>query len=135
MRSFGVLMLLASAAAADPGAAGTPPVMREAPPGPSKVIEVEPWVPPARAPGRYPGVGGKDAAGVVIDPGAHPDGRPWPYGMWIRPGGTQDHNVLVPGTNGLPDSAPLATELGRSLDLGVGRFLEWLMTPRFVRRN
>ena len=35
---------------------------------------------------RVPAVGGGGSAvGIVIDPGYHPDARPWPLGMVIRP--------------------------------------------------
>lgn len=136
MRRFGVLVLLHGLAAADPAPLGplnaAPPAAAQAT-GPTKVVEAEPWTPPARAPQKYPGVTGKDSAAVVIDPGHAGDGQPWPYGIWIKPPVTPDMNVIVAGSLDLPDSAPLAARLVRGLDDSIGTMLELLMTPRFVR--
>ena len=129
MRPIGVLMLLTGLAAADPAARIRIPL------GPSKVVEVEPWQPPARPTGKYPGITGQDSAAVVLAPGPHGDGRPWPYGILIAPPRTGDDNQIVSGSNGLPGSDLLSAQLARRFDLGVGQVLEWLLTPRFVRRG
>ncbi|MBL0213033.1 MAG: hypothetical protein IPQ07_04055 [Myxococcales bacterium] len=133
MRLFGVLMLMSGLAMANPAPA--PGAKVRIPLGPSKTIEVEPWTPPARAAQTYRGVTGQPSAAVVIDPGPHGDAQPWPYGIWIRPPGSSDANVIDTGTNHLPGSEHVSARLSRALDLGVGQFLEWLMTPRFVRRG
>lgn len=136
MRLIGVLVVLHGFAAAEPAPPG--PLNGDASgpakvTGPSKVVEVEPWTPPARAPQKYPGVTGKDSAAIVIDPGHAGDGQPWPYGIWIKPPATTDRNVIAAGSLDLPDSAPLSARLARGLDDSVGTVLELLMTPRFVR--
>ncbi len=128
MRAISILVVLANLAAAD-----SAPTLR-IPLGPSKVVEVEPWTPPARTAQRYPGVTGTNAAGVVIDPGHAGDGQPWPYGIWIKPPASTDNNVITMGTRDLPDSAALSARLARRFDDSVGAVLELLMTPRFVRQ-
>ena len=77
---------------------------------------------------------GKDSAAVVLDPGTHADGQPWPYGIWIKPPATLDSNVITSGTSDLPDSATLSARLARGFDDSVGTVLELLMTPRFVQK-
>ena len=129
MRAIGVLLVLVTTAAADP------PAKAPRPPGPSKVVEVEPWKPPPRATTKSPGINGAAASGIVIDPGPQADARPWPYGAMIRPPDVGDHNVLVPGSDGLPDSDALSARLARGFDLGLGRAFEWLLTPKFVPRK
>lgn len=126
MRAIGVLVLLSGVALADPNLGPRT--------APSNVIEVEPWTPPARVAQAYPGVTGKAAAAVVIDPGHAGDGRPWPYGIWIKPPGRWDGSVLSPGTLDLPASTPLSVRVARGLDDSIGAVLELLMTPRFVRQ-
>ncbi len=139
MRLLGVLMLMSGLAAADPAPNPAAGAKIRIPFGPSKTIEVEPWTPPARTAQAYRGVTGQPSAAVVLDPGPHGDAQPWPYGIWIRPPGSSDPNVIESGTNRLPGSSPrsshVSTRLSQAFDLGVGQFLEWLMTPRFVRRG
>lgn len=125
MRSFGVLMLISGLAAADPAPAAKLP---------SKVVEVEAWTPPPRAAQNYPGVTGKSAAGLVIDPGHAGDGQRWPHGIWIRPPATRDDNVMRSGTMTLPDPASFSVRLARRFDDTIGTMLELLMTPRFVHQ-
>ncbi len=128
MHAIGVVLLLTGFAAADPATA----LPLKA--GPSKVIEAPAWEPPARPTLQVPGMKGSDSAAIVIEPDAHGDARPWPYGMLIRPPDTGDHNALELGTSDLPASDKLSVTVVRTLDQGVGTFLEWLLTPRFVRR-
>jgi hypothetical protein len=128
MRAIGVLMALSGLAAADSPAKQTIPL------GPSKVVEVEPWTPPAKPTQKFPGMKGTASNAVVIAPDPDGDARPWPYGIWIRPPAFRDDNVIRSGTSDLPDSAGLAGRLSRQFDDGVGTLLEWLMTPRFVQK-
>ena len=138
MRAIGVLVLLTAAASADPATGAATPKSADLGAiriGPTKVIEVAPWTPPARVTTRSPGITGQPANGIVIDPGGSSDGRPWPYGIWIRPPETGDRNVVVLGTDSLPfDDLALPGKLTRTFDLGMGSFLEWLMTPRIIRK-
>jgi hypothetical protein len=132
MRAIGVLVVLSGLAAADP--ADQPNTAKLAIPlGPSKVVEVEPWTPPAKVAQKYPSMKGPDSNAVVIDPGSHGDAQPWPYGIWIKPPASLDDMGIQPGTSDLPDSATLSARLSRHFDNGVGAVLELLMTPRFVR--
>jgi len=133
MRAIGVLVVLSGLAAADPA---DPPNTAKLtiPLGPSKVVEVEPWTPPAKVAQKYPGMTGQDSNAVVIDPGPHGDAQPWPYGIWIKPPASSDDMAIRPGTNDLPDSAALSARLARSFDNGVGTVLELLMSPRFVHQ-
>src|SRR4051794_10399749 len=111
MRRIAVLVLgLAGSAGADPKSA---PAKR----APSPAVEVEPWVPPARATDKVPGMNGAMASGIVIAPEGGADARPWPYGIWIRTPDVGDRNVIVPGTNDLPDgeSSALSARLSRGL--------------------
>lgn len=126
MRAFVALLMLSPMAAAE-----TPAPAASL--GPSKVVEVQPWTPPARAAQKYPGVTGKDALGVVIDP-EHGDGQRWPYGIWIEPPATRDDMALVPGSMDLPASAALSARIARGFEDSVGAVLDLLMTPRFVRQ-
>jgi hypothetical protein len=98
---------------------------------PARVIEVPPWEPPARATTKTPGIRGQDSSGIVIDPGAHADARPYPYGAWIKTPDIGDRNVLELGTNGLPDrpSSALSARLARGLDRGVEKLFELLLPP------
>ncbi len=124
MRAIGVVLLLTGFAAADPPARG-----------PSKVIEAPAWEwePLAHPTTKVPGMKGADSLAVVIEPGSHGDARPWPHGMLIQPPDTGDRNAIEPGTSYLPTSDKLSVKLARTLDLGVGHFLDWLLTPLFVR--
>ena len=83
---------------------------------------------------KYPGMTGASSNAVVIDPGPHGDGMPWPYGIWIKPPVSLDTNVITLGTSDLPDSATLSARLARGFDDSVGTVLELLMTPRFIRQ-
>jgi hypothetical protein len=143
MQALGVLLLLTTAAAADPASGAATPDPQDRPNsrpairlGPSRVVEVEPWQPPARKTTQTPGVNGAMASGIVIDPGPHGDARPWPYGMLIHPPDTGDRNVLVLGSDDLPGPLPdtLSGRLTRKLDAGVGTMLELLMTPKFIKQ-
>ncbi len=127
MRALGVVLLLTVFSSAEPPR----PAIKA---GPSKVIEAPAWEPPARPTTKVPGMTGADSTAIVIDPGAHADARPWPHGIVIRPPETGDHNVIELGSSDLPASTKLSVRLGRTLDHGLGQFLEWLLTPRFVRR-
>ncbi len=129
MRAIGVLVVLSGLAAADPE-----PAKLTIPLGPSKVVEVEPWTPPAKVAQKYPGMTGAPSNAVVIDPTPHGDGQPWPYGIWIKPPASRDDNVITMGTSDLPDSAALSARLARGFDDSVGTILELLMTPRFIRQ-
>lgn len=102
------------------------------------MVEAPRWEPPARATTKVPGIGGKDAVGIVVptDPGG--DARPWPYGAWIKPPDIGDDMVLELGTDrlpGLPRSGGLAAQLSRGLEDGVGALLRLVMPPaKLVRR-
>jgi hypothetical protein len=106
--------------------------------GPSRVVEAPAWEPPARPTTKVPGIGGKDAVGIVVptDPGG--DARPWPYGAWIKTPDIDRDMVLELGTNrlpGLPRSGGLAARLSRGFDDGVGKLLDLVMPPaKLVRR-
>jgi hypothetical protein len=104
----------------------------------AETVEVEPWQPPPRATTKSPGIKGVDAAGIVIDPGRHPDGQRWPYGMWIPTPDIGDDNVLVPGTNALSDgavSSALSARISRGIDQGVEGLLKWLLPPPKLLRK
>ena len=125
MRVVPVVALISGFASADPAKVTTPT-------GPSKVVEVQPWEPPARATTKVPGVNGIPSAGIVIptDPGG--DARPYPYGAWIRTPDIGDRNVLELGTDSLPGSLRsegLAARLSRGFDASVGKVLELVMPP------
>ena len=133
MRAIGVLVVLSGLAAADPADQPNTAKLR-IPLGPSKVVEVEPWTPPAKVAQKYPGMTGASSNALVIDPGPNGDGMPWPYGIWIKPPVSLDTNVITLGTSDLPDSATLSARLARGFDDSVGTVLELLMTPRFIRQ-
>ena len=85
--------------------------------GPSRVVEAPTWEPPARKTTKVPGIGGVDAAGIVIETDPGGDARPWPYGAWIKTPDTGDDNVLELGTDrlpGLPRSGRIVTSCTRS---------------------
>jgi len=105
--------------------------------GPSKVIEVEPWEPPARKTTKSPGIDGTDSSGIVIDPGPHADARPYPYGIWIRPPDIGDHNVLELGTDRLAtgESSALSARLSRGLDQSVDKLFELILPPPKLLRS
>jgi hypothetical protein len=133
LRLLLVMVLGAGSAAADPEAKPD-----AKPRGPSKTVEVKPWTPPARPTTKTPGMNGNMASGIVIptDPGG--DARRWPSGMWIPTPDVGDHNVLVPGTNGLSDGRPstLSGRISRGLEAGVGSFLDLVLPPpKLVRKN
>lgn len=113
--------------------ADVPPSSR----GPSRVIEAQPWEPPARATAKVPGMSGVPAAGIVIETDPGGDARPWPHGSWIKTPDIGDANVLELGTDrlpGLPRSGGLAARLSRGLDAGVGTLLDLVLPPaRLVR--
>jgi hypothetical protein len=56
--------------------------------------------------------GGGWAAGVVIPPEAHPDARPWPLGMVIRPPDVKDPMAIPPGCDGLAAPPPRRVTAG-----------------------
>ena len=126
------LLLVSGSAFADP-----PEPVAKKPAGPSRVIEAPGWEPPARKTTKVPGIGGKDAAGIVIptDPGG--DARPWPYGAWIKTPDIGDDNVLELGTDrlpGLPRPLGLAATLSRGFEDGLARLLGLVLPPpRLVR--
>ena len=127
MRGVALAMLLTGSAAAEP-----PDKPARKPAGPSRVVEAPAWEPPARPTTKVPGIGGKDAVGIVIptDPGG--DARPWPHGAWIKTPDIGDDNVLELGTDrlpGLPRSGGLAATLSRGFGDGIGRMLELVMPP------
>lgn len=71
-----------------------------------------------------PGLRGGWAIGNVIDPGVHPDARPYPRGMVIAPPDTGDAMGLPPGGLGLPGPRGVVARLLRGLDHGVGKLFE-----------
>jgi hypothetical protein len=52
--------------------------------------------------------GGGFSTGIVIMPPAHPDDRPWPQGMVIKPPDVNDQNTIVLGTDHLAPAKPVA---------------------------
>ena len=127
MRLVALVMVTSMSSWAD-----APENLRAKPTGPSRVIEVQPWEPPARVTTKVPGIDGKDSAGIVIqtDPGG--DARPWPYGAWIKTPDVGDRNVLELGSDrlpGLPKSQGLAARLSRGFDQGVDALLDLVMPP------
>ena len=111
-----VLAWLAAAATAvaDPKPASpkpsTPPANAVGAPGADPWTPAEDWLdfsrkPPANMTTQSPSLGGGYSAGVVIDPGDHPDARLHPYGMVFHPPDVHDPMVLEPGTKGLTDGS------------------------------
>lgn len=131
MRFVVLLMVLSGSSWADA------PDKEPKKPGPSRVVEVQPWEPPSRATTMVPGMKGVPSAGIVIETDPGGDARPWPYGSWIKTPDVGDHNVLELGTDqlpSLPGSAGLAARLSRGFDAGVGTFLDLVMPPAKIVR-
>ncbi len=57
-----------------------------------------------------PSFGGGHSAGIVIVPAPHPDDRPWPLGMVIKPPDVNDAIAIAPGTDALRPGTPQAPE-------------------------
>jgi len=80
-----------------------------------------------------PSMDGGRAAGVVIEPPAHPDAEPWPYGIVMTPPEVRDRMLIVPGTNTLSSELRVATSWAKRLaDTVVERAsaLAGLVLPR-----
>ncbi len=122
------LVAVASLAAADPPAAKpAPPITVELP---DVVAEAQRNTLPggdSRLFGQKHGMIGIDgevSAGIIVDPGLHPDARPHPYGILIHPTDPNDPMALEMGTSQLRNRVPRAAPtpwLPRDLSLGIGR--------------
>ena len=64
----------------------------------------------------HPSMGGGTSLGIVVEPPPHPDARPWPRGMVVRPPDVKDRNVIEPGKKGLGGGNPT---MGRRLLDGI----------------
>lgn len=127
MRGVALVMLLSGSALAD-----SPDDNAKKSVGPSRVVEVQPWEPPARVTTKVPGMKGVPSAGIVIETDPGGDARPWPYGAWIKTPDVGDRNVLELGTDQLPrlpGSDGIAARLSRAFDDGVGALLGLVLPP------
>ena len=80
-----------------------------------------------------PSMDGGRAAGVIIEPPAHPDAEPWPYGIVMTPPEVRDRMLIAPGTNTLSSELRAATSWAKRLaDTVVERAsaLAGLVLPR-----
>jgi hypothetical protein len=92
--------------------------------------------PPTTQAQRVPGLHGVTVLGMTLVPPELADARDWSEGgMVMRPPETGDDNVLVPGFDSLPwfrstrPRGPLATQLLRGIERGVGAVIELVVPP------
>jgi hypothetical protein len=96
------------------------------------LADVMSTIPSATAGGALSMDGGR-AAGVVLEPPAHPDAQLWPYGIVMTPPEVRDRLLITPGTNMLSSELRRDTSWGKRLaDAVVERasLLVGLMLPR-----
>jgi hypothetical protein len=115
-----LLVLAVSSAAGDPPAKPAPPVVTILPEA------NDAWSPQGNVKLFHPGIGGGTSTGIVIDPGDHPDARPYPQGMVIRPPDIDARMLLD-----LDDHTSIAGKLYNSVRNSLGTLLQ-LVNPSTI---
>jgi hypothetical protein len=76
------------------------------------------------------GMNGTPSVGMIVEPQPHPDARPRPRGMVIRPPDVKDRNVIEPGKLGLGgNSRSLGRRLLDGLDDSIDAVWSLVLPP------